>query len=84
MLRLDGLVSARRFRLAGQPRGGLAVPTWQIMVIYEIESEDLAATLAQIPAVIGTPAMPRSDAMDMSQALLFAASAAVPAQVSAR
>jgi hypothetical protein len=73
VLRLDGFVSAQRFRLHGEPRGGVKVPAWQILVIYEIESDNLEMTLAQIPKVIGTPDMPRSDALDMDRALLFAA-----------
>jgi hypothetical protein len=45
------------------------VPNWRIMVIYEIESDNIAATMAQIPRAIRTPAMPISDAIDMSTAL---------------
>jgi hypothetical protein len=67
-LKLDGFVAAQRFRL-DDPVGSPSVPTWKIMVIYDIESDDIAATMAQIPRVVRTPAMPLTDAIEMSTAL---------------
>lgn len=67
-LRLDGFVSAQRFRVDAPPQG-IDVPAWQIMVIYEIESDDIEATLGQIAKVVRTPAMPMNEAIDVSTAL---------------
>lgn len=67
-LRLDGFIAAERFRIDNPP-AGIDVPAWKVMVVYEIESDDIAATLAQIPNVIRTPAMPMTEAIDMSTAL---------------
>jgi len=77
-LRLDGFVAAQRFRIAEPPAGGVAVPAWKLMVIYEIESDDITATLAQIPKVVRTEAMPMTDAIDMGSALRLTAQVAGP------
>lgn len=76
-LRLEGFVAAQRFRIDEQP-AGTGVPAWKVMVVYEIESDDLAATLAQIATVVRTPAMPMSDALDMTTALRISVSPAGP------
>lgn len=76
-LKLDGFVGAQRFRVE-QPPMGVAAPAWQVMVIYDIESDDIDATLAQIPKVIRTPAMPMTDAIDMTTALRVLGTAAAP------
>ncbi|MBB35057.1 MAG: hypothetical protein CME88_08170 [Hirschia sp.] len=68
-LKLDGFVAARRYRIDERPAGIVEMPSWKVMVIYEIESDDIAATLAQIPKVVRTPAMPMTDAVDMSTAM---------------
>lgn len=68
-LKLDGFIAAQRFRLDDGPVGSPSVPKWKVMVIYEIESDDIAATMAQIQRVVRTPAMPLTDALDMSTAL---------------
>lgn len=67
-LKLPGFMAAERFRIDQQPMG-IAVPAWKVMVIYEIESDDIAATLAQISKVVRTPAMPMTEALDMTTAL---------------
>jgi hypothetical protein len=76
-LKLEGFVAAQRFRIDEQP-AGVAVPAWKIMVVYEVESEDIAATMAQIAKVVRTPKMPMTDALDLSTALRFVALAASP------
>jgi hypothetical protein len=69
-LKLEGFVAAERYRIDEKPMGA-AVPAWKVMVIYEIETDDINAVLAQIPKVVRTPAMPITDAIDMSTALRF-------------
>ncbi|WP_068076768.1 DUF4286 family protein [Novosphingobium lentum] len=76
-LKLDGFVAAQRFRIEEQPAGS-GVPAWNIMVIYEIESDDIAATLGQIAKVVRTPAMPMNDAIDMTTTMRLTAAAASP------
>lgn len=76
-LALDGFVAAQRFRVEEQPQG-IDVPAWKVMVVYDIESDDIGATLAQIPKVVRTPAMPITDALDTSTALRVLATAASP------
>jgi hypothetical protein len=77
-LKLDGFIAAQRFRLDDGPVGNPAVPKWKVMVIYEIESDDIAATMAQIRRVVRTPAMPLTDALDTSTALRLLGCAAAP------
>lgn len=67
-LRLEGFVAAQRYRIDQQPMG-VDVPAWRVMVVYEIESADIDAALAQIPKAVRTSAMPMTDALDMSTAL---------------
>lgn len=76
-LKLTGFVAAQRFRIDEQPRG-IEVPAWKVMVIYDIESDDIEATLGQIPQVVRTPAMPITDALDMSTALRIVAQEVAP------
>jgi hypothetical protein len=71
VLRVPGFKAARRYRLAmpdaQAPAGCLA--------IYEIETDDPAATLAQLQARAGTAEMPISPALDVSRvtALVYGA-----------
>jgi hypothetical protein len=76
-LKLDGFVSAQRFRIDEAPIGA-AVPAWKIMVIYEITTDDITATMAQIARVVRTPAMPMCDGLDMTTALRLIAEPAAP------
>lgn len=76
-LKLDGFVSAQRFRVDQKPVG-IDVPAWKVMVIYDIESDDIEATLAQIPKVIRTPAMPMTDHIDLRTALRVLGKSTVP------
>jgi len=76
-LRLEGFIAAQRFRIDEQPVG-TAVPGWKIMVIYEISTDDIAATMAQIARVARTPAMPMCEGMDMTTSLRLIAAPASP------
>jgi hypothetical protein len=58
MLQVPGFVAGRRYALTV---AGDAVRSW-FLAVYEIETEDLAATLAALRAA--APTMTASDAMD--------------------
>jgi hypothetical protein len=59
VLRVPGFVAAQRFRVVGET----TLPG-EYVAIYELETEDPAATLAELTARAGQPAMPLSDALD--------------------
>lgn len=79
-LRLTGFVAAQRFRIEDE-LAVADVPAWRIMVIYEIEGDEIAATLSQIPRVVRTPEMSMTDAIDMTTTLRCTAVAAGPRQM---
>jgi hypothetical protein len=63
--RITGVVSARRYDVTFQKVYDLDAPEWQSLAIYEIETDDPEAFLAEISRLAGTDAMPLSDAMTM-------------------
>lgn len=65
ILGFDGFLSAQRFNLAAQP-GPPGTPSWSTMVIYDIETDDLAACMDQLRQHLRTPRLPISDAIDMA------------------
>ena len=75
VLKLDGFVSAQRFRIDAGPQGA-NLPAWKLMGLYEIETDDIAATMGQIAKVARTPAMPLSDAFDPATSCRIVAAAA--------
>lgn len=61
VLKVPGVVSAKRYVLSDFQR-----PTphpHKYMAIYEIETDNLEAVSAEIARRVGTPVMPRSDAL---------------------
>ena len=72
VLKLDGFVAAQRFRIENGPQGA-DVPRWSLMGLYEIETDDIQATMAQIARVARTPAMPMTDAFDPATAVRIVA-----------
>ncbi|MBI4695211.1 MAG: hypothetical protein HY749_14430 [Gammaproteobacteria bacterium] len=67
VLNVPGFVSGRRFRLAkSQFPFNTQEPTHRYLALYEIETDDLAASLNEIVARAGTADMVMIDAMDMS------------------
>jgi len=73
VLKVDGVVRARRFRINYKKTTELSDVDWHSMVIYDIESDDPGQVIAAISAAANTPAMPVSDAVDkkgMSQLLV--------------
>ncbi|UOM36565.1 VOC family protein [Acuticoccus sp. I52.16.1] len=59
---LPGVVSAQRFHLAPLQRAATPSP-YRYLAIYEVETDDLAATVAALRERAGTDLMPLSDAM---------------------
>jgi hypothetical protein len=76
-LELEGFIAAQRFRIVADPVGA-NVPKWRVMVVYEIESDDVEATIAQISRVIRTPAMPMTNAIDLSTGVRILAAPVSP------
>lgn len=60
ILKLPGLVSAQRFRLS--PEQSAATP-YQYLVLYEIETNDLAETIRELKAKDGTDEIPGTTAL---------------------
>jgi hypothetical protein len=74
VLKVDGFVSAQRFRLSRQktPEG---VPASGYLAIYEMETDDVDATLAALMARLGTDVMPVTGALDAARLNMFVATA---------
>jgi hypothetical protein len=63
VLKVDGLLAAQRFRLEPEPGAAPGAPT-RYLAIYEMETDDPAATMAALTSRANTPAMPISEAMN--------------------
>lgn len=62
VLKVPGIVSCKRFELSEFQR-----PTphpYKYMAIYEIETDNLKEVSDEVSRRVGTPVMPRSDALD--------------------
>lgn len=67
VINCPGFVSARRFRLAAtQFEFNTVTPTYRYLAMYEIETDDVAASLKEVVARAGTADMVMIDAIDMS------------------
>jgi hypothetical protein len=62
VLKIPGIVAAQRFALSPVQRMSPPLP-WTYFAIYEIETDDLAATVDALTSRSGTALMPISDAM---------------------
>lgn len=63
VMKVPGLLSAQRFRLAPSQRRD-PPHAYRYLTIYEIDGSDLAGSLAVLKSQSGTAAMPVSDAFD--------------------
>lgn len=61
LLAVPGIMSAQRYAMS--PLQAVQPDGYRYVAIYEIETDDLAATMATIRARSGTDLMPMSDAM---------------------
>ncbi len=72
-LDVPGYITAQRFRLADTQMAGAPASRWRYLAIYEIESDDLKATMNESMSRAGTGRMPQSDAADHASSTIFAA-----------
>jgi hypothetical protein len=66
LLAVPGFVSAQRFSLkdaTGQDQAG-----WSYLALYELETDDPDALMAEVRSRLGTAAMPVSDTLDSTTA----------------
>jgi hypothetical protein len=64
ILNIPGFVAAQRFSLADHQMGG-GPAKHKYLALYEIETDDLAATINELRQRQGTPEIVPSDAIDM-------------------
>jgi len=67
LLNQDGLVSAQRFRFVFVE--GRQTPTPKYLALYEVETDDLQKTQANLAKALGTDEMPVSPALDRNSAV---------------
>jgi hypothetical protein len=72
-LDVPGYVTAQRFHLADVQMAGAPHSQWRYLAIYEIETNDLKATMNESMSRAGTGRMPQSDAADHSSSTILAA-----------
>jgi hypothetical protein len=65
VLQASGFVAAQRFRLADTQMGGDNNKPYRYLALYEIETDDLAASLKDLASRANTPDMVLSDAIDV-------------------
>jgi hypothetical protein len=74
VLRVPGFVAAQRFKISDAQLGD-AKSQWKYLALYELETDNPAASLKELQARLGTPAMVMSETLDMSNlgAFMFTA-----------
>lgn len=72
LVKVPGIISARRFKLVERHTQG--VPQ-QYVAEYEVETDDIDATMAAVQQRLGTDEMPMTDAFDMGSAAFLVAEA---------
>lgn len=65
VVNVPGFVSGQRFRLADSQFGGEGSKIYKYLALYEIETDDIAATIKELRARGGTADIVPSDAIDM-------------------
>jgi hypothetical protein len=70
VLKVPGIVAAQRFKLSDVQRDAPPFP-WQYLALYEIETDDLNRTLAELRERAGTSAMVISNAVAVERAGWF-------------
>jgi hypothetical protein len=61
VLKVPGMVAAQRYKLGSSQLASAAKAQWQYLAVYEMETDDPAATMAEIGKRARTPAMPVPD-----------------------
>lgn len=70
--RQPGVVSARLLGADYQKVYTLDAPRWCLIAIYELETDDPAATIEAIRAKSGSPEMPEAETLDKTGMILVA------------
>jgi hypothetical protein len=68
ILELPGFHAAERFIFAETQLKGTPEPSLRYLVIYDIETDDLSASIAAMRERLGTPRLNISDAIDIKSA----------------
>jgi hypothetical protein len=76
VLDVPGFISAQRFRLAPEPAHPEALPRY--LAIYEIETDDRAAVMAELRRRAGTEKMPLFPGPQRSATAVFIGEAVTP------
>ncbi|MDB5446135.1 MAG: hypothetical protein JWQ97_1452 [Phenylobacterium sp.] len=76
VLSVPGFVAAQRFRV--QPPAGQTGGPQRYLALYEMETDDVGATMAELMARAGGAAMPLSEAMNGAAIQTFLADALGP------
>jgi hypothetical protein len=71
VLQAQGFVAAQRFRLADTQMGDDTNKPYKFLALYEIETDDLAASLKDLASRANTPEMVMSDAIDIKNVGAF-------------
>jgi hypothetical protein len=70
VLKVPGFVAGQRFVLSDEPTASSSTE-WKYLAIYEVDTDDIASTLAELRRRSRTDAMPVSDALARSMSLMF-------------
>ena len=73
ILAIQGFVEAKRFKIDPALTQGVAAQPWRFMVIYELETDDIGATLASVTQAVEAGRMLISGAVDLDLSLMVAA-----------
>ncbi len=66
VLQVPGVISGQRFKVHRPSLSPNQDPSHDYLAIYEVETDDIAATLADLRSRPNTPAMVMSDAIDLA------------------
>jgi len=64
VINVPGFVSGQRFKLSDSQFGGEASKAYKSLAVYEIETDDIAATIKELRARGGTADITPTDAID--------------------
>lgn len=63
VMRIPGVVSARRFERSAHQRDPDGTYDWRYLAVYNCETDDIEEVFRQLRARVGTDRMPMSDAL---------------------
>ncbi len=71
VINIPGFISGQRFKLSDSQFGGEASKAFKYLALYEIETDDIAATIKELRARGGTADITPSDAIDMKNVATY-------------